>query len=205
MSKSNIKIFDKLGLVLLIVLAFVSTGFTLYAIQKYFYQEVRDEISIFDVKDYPEFNVVKTNGNNLTKQIFPLNLPNLSPSTTASIINIEHTATLNAPNFKIEIPMYLKVKNHFDTLGTFTLSENDFSLERKCDFANYDDANRPQMILKDKKGQIKIDYRIESNRVFKNHSNKLELVSIYELVDKQGNSFEGSTPQITKNVIKLTN
>ncbi|MGA0447940.1 MAG: hypothetical protein ACLTFB_01035 [Candidatus Phytoplasma pyri] len=204
MSKNNTKIFDKLSLALLIVLTFLSTVIAVYSAEKYFHKELRDPISIFDAKDFPEFNVVKTNGNNLEKRIFPLCLPNLAPSTTATTISIEHTATLNAPNFNVEVPMYLKIKNHFDTLGTFTLSENDFMLERKCDFALYDDTNRPKIVLKDKKAQIKIDYRVETNRVFKNHSNKLELVSIYELVDKQGHSFEGSVPQITQNAIKLT-
>ncbi|MFP7699438.1 hypothetical protein [Candidatus Phytoplasma pyri] len=205
MNIKKTKIFDKFKLSLVILLAIFSTGTLVLCTMKYFEKHLKDPISIYDIKDYPKFNVVKTDGNNLTKKIFPLTLPNLSPSTTATLIKITHEATLNAPNMEIEVPMYLQIKNHFDTLGTFTLQENDFQYDVKCDSTKYVDSSRPQMKLINRKAKIVIDYQIETIREFENHNNKLDFVSIYELVDKDGKSFEGSTPQVVKNLIKLTN
>lgn len=106
---------------------------------------------------------------------------------------------------EITAPLYLKIKDSYDTLKTFANPENYFNILFKVNGYEYSDTKRPLMTLNSNGlGTLDVQINLEQKELIKTKDPQLELIVDYELVDAQGNAYGGGSQVIQNKITQTT-
>ncbi|GLH61238.1 MULTISPECIES: hypothetical protein [16SrI (Aster yellows group)] len=204
MKKTNQNQNNKIIIVLTILICSCFAISSCVALNNYFSRQRQENIKLMSKNDAPLFEVNRVSGNNEDKTLIPLPMPNLNPNKFHHTVTINHQAILKTNGFDISVPLYLKITPKYDTHNTFLNPEPLFNLEVKNNNTLYDDTNRKQMVIdNDGKCNINIQIKLEQNDFVQATNPQLTLVLDYELVDKNGNTFNGSGTTLKNKITNL--
>jgi hypothetical protein len=181
-----------LGFTILFVIL-ISTG-SIFALNYFFTQ--KDEKVDFET-NLPTFTVerIANNSNNLDKKLLLISVPILSNKYVHDI-KIQHEGILNINGCTVDVPLFLKLTTAFK--DEEVRKATDIKVECATAESNreYTDDTRPQLKTVNGTTKVIINYTIQQNKIHGRTTS--DLISKYELVDKNGNAYGGGTAITTK-------
>jgi hypothetical protein len=199
--KSNEKLTNKFKLKIFILttfLLFCSVILYVYALKSYFSKEQREKITI--KTKFPSLDIKRVDSNINDKLILiPLSIPNFNQEKYTHTKIIQHELILNQNEIDIQVPLFLKIFNTFDTHNTFTQPEKYFNVNFKIinkqnNYIFYEDDKRPQMICESNGiGKIVVNIEVQQEKILSQNNPELDLVIFYDLLDEKGQSFSGGS------------
>ncbi|WP_284928535.1 hypothetical protein [Candidatus Phytoplasma sp. AldY-WA1] len=193
--KQNILNFTFLSLIFIGVI--LTTCGIAFAISNYFKTETRHTVNVQNKFARLVVTEARIQDPSVDKFLIPTEIPMTAPTTDTYTVIKNFVGKLDSQGKKIEQDMFLKtiIKYENDEIGKF------FSSQLKVNGTIYDDTKRVKIVA-DQDYQISVE--TQQTAIAGDNLTSIIVIVEYELVDKDGKSFEGTKEIIKSQIVKTT-